>query len=50
MLSPVPIAIHPNVFEEFNKNACTLFVPKNSVSAYQKAEVWKDFNIVGIED
>jgi len=30
------------------KNACTLKVPIGSVSAYQNADVWKEFYIEGI--
>jgi len=37
------------VFEEVDKNICTLNVPTSAVPAYQKAEVWKEFNIEGIE-
>ena len=47
--NPIPQAIAPDVFYEVNISACTLKVPIASVSAYQKAEVWKEFNIVGIE-
>jgi len=47
--NPVPIAINPDVFGGVNKSACTLEVPINSVSAYQNADVWKEFNIVGVE-
>ena len=46
-LNPVPLAIEPSVFAEVNISACTLYVPVNSVSAYKKAEVWKEFIIVG---
>jgi len=42
----VPIEIHPTVFRGIIQNACTLRVPMASVSAYQNANVWKDFNIV----
>jgi hypothetical protein len=48
-LNPVPIEIDSYVFREFIQSACTLRVPKGSVSAYQNAEVWKEFKIVGIE-
>ena len=48
-LNPIPVAINSNVFWATNISACTLYVPKNSVSAYQNADVWKNFNIVGIE-
>ena len=49
-LNPVPVEIKElNVFGEVNQSACTLKVPMGSVSAYQNAEVWKEFNIVGVE-
>jgi len=48
-LNPIPVTINPNVFYNINISACTLKVPIASVSAYKKAEVWKEFNIVGIE-
>jgi len=48
-LNPVPVAINPNVFDGVNISACTLKVPIASVLAYQSAEVWKEFNIIGIE-
>jgi len=47
-LNPVPVAISSTVFQFVNQSACTLEVPMESVSAYQKVDVWKDFNIVGI--
>jgi len=42
-----PIEISYDVFNEVNKSECTLKVPMASVSAYQNANVWKDFNIAG---
>jgi hypothetical protein len=48
--NPVPVVIDSDVFKGVNKSACTLEVPINSVSAYQNAAVWKEFNnIVGID-
>ena len=47
-LNPVPVVINSTVFEEEIKSRCTLKVPASSVSAYQNAEVWKEFNIVGM--
>jgi len=47
-LNSVPIGINSNVFQYVNQNYCILNVPMASVSAYQNAEVWKEFNIVGI--
>ena len=50
-LNPVPVPIKGSyVFDNVNQSACTLQVPKNAVSAYKKADVWKEFNIVGIEN
>jgi hypothetical protein len=48
-LNPVPIAINPSVFARMPQFVCVLEVPMGSVSAYQNANVWKEFNIVGIE-
>ncbi len=43
----VPLRIEKNVFKNFDKNLCTLYVPYGSRSAYQTADQWKDFiNIV----
>ena len=45
-----PQSINSNVFEEVNKSTCVLNVPKESVSLYQAANVWKEFtNIVGVD-
>ena len=49
-LNPVPVDVHPSVFTNVNQSECTLKVPIASVSAYKNADVWKDFNIVGIEE
>ena len=38
-----PQNITANVFGDLNKSACDLYVPENSIPAYQGAEVWKDF-------
>jgi len=48
-LNPTPLTIDPRVFLGVDLSTCTLKVPISSVSAYQRAEVWKEFNIVGIE-
>ena len=48
-LNPIPIEIYPDVFRYMNQSACTLKVPMSSVSAYENAPVWKEFNIVGID-
>ena len=47
-LNPVPVAINSNVFGEVNQSACTLRVSVGSVSAYENAEVWKEFNVVDV--
>jgi len=47
--NPIPVTINSDVFKGVNKSACTLEVPINSVSAYKNADVWKEFNIVGVE-
>ena len=47
--NPVPTKIESSVFYKMDQGACTLAVPIGSVSDYQEAEVWKEFNIVGIE-
>jgi len=48
-LNPVPYYINPLTFRELDAGTVTLYVPNNSVSAYKKTEVWKEFNVVGIE-
>jgi hypothetical protein len=45
----VPVDIYEDVFYEVDQSACTLEVPMGSVSAYKEADVWKEFNIVGID-
>ena len=52
-LNPEPIEISPYVFYGVEISACTLKVLENSISDYQDAPIWQDFNIegiVGIED
>ena len=44
--NPVPQNIAANVFNKVNIANVTLRVPKGSLSAYQNAAVWQDFNIV----
>lgn len=41
-----PIAISLAVFEEFDFNNCTLYVPNGSYDAYRTADVWKDFGAI----
>ena len=45
-----PQSINSNVFDSVNKSTCVLNVPKESVSLYQTADVWKEFtNIVEVD-
>jgi len=48
----IPIISYNSGEQIFNTKEveCTLKVPKASISAYKNAEVWKEFNIVGIEE
>ena len=46
-LSAVPVVINSNVFKRTVQSKCTLIVPEIAVSAYENAEVWKEFNIEG---
>ena len=39
----LPPSCSTNLFDPINKWECKLFVPKNSVDAYKKADGWKDF-------
>ena len=43
-LMPNPVEINKNVFS--NRTNATLYVPKGSKSAYQKAAYWKDFGSI----
>ena len=43
----VPLVIDPSVFTRVDKTQCILYVPQGAVAAYQAADVWKDFTIVG---
>lgn len=44
---PYPFSSSSNVFSYVNKSSCTLYVLKGSKTAYQIANIWKDFtNIV----
>jgi len=47
-LNPVPAYIDITIFLNVYKKYCELKVPASAVSAYQNAEVWKEFNIVGM--
>jgi hypothetical protein len=46
-LNPVPIEINADVFRNVDQSACILKVPTSSVSYYQNAAVWKNFNVKG---
>ena len=46
-LNPVPLNINDDVFQGVNQNDCNLEVPTGSVTAYEEANVWKEFNVVG---
>jgi uncharacterized repeat protein (TIGR02543 family) len=46
-MNPQPVIINNNVFEGVNQSECELKVPTSSVNAYQNANVWKDFYIIG---
>ena len=47
----IPQSIENNVFGYVYKPNCTLYVPAQSVAAYQAADVWKEFgNILAIDD
>jgi hypothetical protein len=46
-LNPLPADISSTVFQSIMQNTCTLKVPANAVSAYQNAEVWKNFIVTG---
>ena len=48
-LNPKPIEINENVFEAVDAKICTLKVFKSAVLDYKKADVWKEFNIIGCD-
>ena len=41
----IPQIINGNVFEGIDKTACLLVVPWESITAYQTADIWKEFFI-----
>ncbi len=43
-LAETPPTCGNNAFDNVDKEKCELSVPKASISAYQTAEVWKEFN------
>ena len=47
-LNPIPVKIAPSSFLGTNISECNLKVPVSSVTAYKSAEVWNEFNIIGI--
>ena len=42
----LPPSCSTNLFGSINKWECKLFVPKNSVDAYKKADGWKEFFLI----
>ncbi|WP_221407222.1 leucine-rich repeat domain-containing protein [Dysgonomonas macrotermitis] len=42
-LNPTPPTLGTDVFYGVNKTACTLYVPKESISLYSATAQWKDF-------
>ena len=46
-LNPIPATVTFYAFNGVNPSACTLIVPASAVSAYQSADIWRDFKIVG---
>ena len=40
-----PLTVSENIFENVPLSQATLYVPAGSQTAYQNADVWKDFNI-----
>jgi len=47
-LNPIPVEFHSSwVFGGVDTNVCSLTVPTSAVLAYQNAEIWNKFNIVG---
>ena len=42
----LPPSCSTNLFDPINKWECKLFVPKNSVDAYKKADGWKEFFLI----
>jgi hypothetical protein len=45
-LNPVPRGISGNVFDDVPVSAITLRVPAGAVTAYQGAEIWRDFGSI----
>ena len=46
-----PANADSNTFNGVDKYSCTLYVPRNSISLYKNAPVWRDFyNVEAIED
>ena len=42
-LNPTPFSLNQYVFQGLDKSAMTLYVPINSVTDYQNANIWKQF-------
>ena len=49
MKTPLDVSEVKNCFENVSQNLCTLYVPAGTRTTYQKAEKWKDFNIVEMD-
>jgi len=49
-LNPMPIPIDFDIFLSYMPQSRSIKVPNNSISAYKNADVWKEFNIVEIDE
>ena len=47
MRAEVPPVCADDTFQGANVSNCKLYVPENSVEAYKKANIWKDFSVIG---
>jgi hypothetical protein len=45
-----PIYIPYDVFSGVSQSSCTLYVPKGTLSFYQEADIWNNFNIEEVEN
>lgn len=43
----VPPVCADDTFQGANVSNCKLYVPEKSVEAYKKANIWKDFSVIG---
>lgn len=44
-----PTCVHPCAFDNVDKSI-PVYVPDNSIELYKSADVWKEFNIVGLSE